>query len=143
MGAFYSNIISRFIKDDNDLIIGALTKQAGISGFHQQLHTQTRSWGEEINILKSSLKLLLIQNPQADDFGILLEYPIARREKRIDVVIIANDLIIVIEFKVGKSDYSNADKEQLLDYCLDLRDFHFESKDKIIVPILLATNGSS
>src|ERR1700749_4166201 len=104
MGAFYSNIISRFIKDDNDLIIGSLTKQAGISGFHQQLHTQTRSWDEEINVLKSSLKQSLIQEPKIGDFGILLEYPIARREKRIDVVIIINDLILVIEFKVGKSD---------------------------------------
>lgn len=141
MGAFYSNTIAHFINDDNDLIIGSLTKQAGIAGFHQQLHTQTLSWDEEINVLKSSFTELISQQPNTAEFGILLEYPIARREKRIDVVIIANNLILVIEFKVGKDNYLNIDKEQLLDYCLDLRDFHFESIDKIIVPILLATKG--
>jgi Holliday junction resolvase len=141
MGAFYSNTIERFINDDNDLIIGSLTKQAGIAGFHQQLHTQTLSWDEEITVLKSSLKELTIQEPSTTEFGILLEYPIARREKRIDVVIITDNLIIVIEFKVGKDSYLNTDKEQLLDYCLDLRDFHFESRGKIIIPILLATKG--
>jgi len=141
MGAFYSNTIASFIDDDNDLIIGSLTKQAGIAGFHQQLHTQTLSWDEEIDILKSSFRRLINQAPKSADFGILLEYPIARREKRIDVVIIADNLIIVIEFKVGRFDYLNVDKEQLLDYCLDLRDFHFESRGKIIIPVLLASNG--
>src|ERR1700744_1737516 len=143
MGAFYSNTISHFLSDDTDLIIGSLTKQSGIAGFHQQLHTQTLSWDEEINVLKSSLKAIINQKPASSEFGILLEYPIARREKRIDAVIIANSLIIVIEFKVGREDYFNTDKEQLLDYCLDLRDFHFESRNKIIVPVLLATKGKS
>lgn len=141
MGAFYLNSIWDFINDDTNLIIGSLTKKSGEAGFHQQLHTQTLSWEEEISILKSSLKTLIDQRPEFGKFGILLEYPIARRDKRIDAVIISNNLIIVIEFKVGKFEYSNADKEQLLDYCLDLRDFHFESRDKIIIPLLLATKG--
>lgn len=141
MGAFYSNTISNFINDANNSIIGTLTTEPALAGFHQQLHTQTLSWDEEINVLKSSLKAIINQKQASSEFGILLEYPIARREKRIDTVIIANSLIIVIELKVGKEDYFNTDKEQLLDYCLDLRDFHFESRNKIIVPILLATRG--
>ena len=141
MAAFYSNTVARFLDDDNKLIIGSLTQQAGVSGFHQQLHTQTLSWAEEIDILKSAFKQLIPQQPQFVDAGILLEYPIARREKRIDVVIVVMGIIIIVEFKVGKSEYLNSDKEQLLDYCLDLRDFHFESRNRIIVPILLATRG--
>jgi len=141
MGAYYSNTLAGFLKESTNLILGTLTHQAGIAGFHQQLHTQTLSWGEEIDLLKFSFKTLIEAKPESGEFGILLEYPIARREKRIDAVIIADTLIIVIEFKVGKFDYLNADKEQLLDYCLDLRDFHFESREKVIVPILLATNG--
>jgi hypothetical protein len=143
MGAFYSNTITGFLQDSTKSILGTLTHQAGIAGFHQQLHTQTLSWDEEIDTLKYSFKNILTDNPLAGDFGILLEYPIARREKRIDAVIIANDTIIVIEFKVGSNDYFSSDKEQLLDYCLDLRDFHFQSRGKNIIPILLATNGPS
>ncbi len=142
MGAFYSNTIEGFINDDSQHIVGSLATQSGLAGFYQLLHTQTLSWGEEINILKSSLAKAIADNPQIAKFGILLEYPIARREKRIDVVIIANSTIIVIEFKVGKSEYSNVDKEQLTDYCLDIRDFHFESRGEIIVPLLFATSGN-
>jgi hypothetical protein len=143
MGAFYLNTIAKFIADDDKSIVGSLATQSGLAGFYQLLHSQTLSWGEEIAVLKSSLIEAIAQRPQISELGILLEYPIARREKRIDVVIIGNNLIIVVEFKVGQSEYLNADKEQLLDYCLDIRDFHFESRDKIIVPVLLATNGKS
>ncbi|RZJ69585.1 MAG: hypothetical protein EOO47_23935, partial [Flavobacterium sp.] len=143
MPAFYSNNIAAFIADSNNLVIGTLTTKAGIAGFHQQLHTQTLSWEEEIDILKSSFKKLINNHPGASEWGVLLEYPIARRSKRIDVVIIAKSLIIIIEFKVGSSTYTNADKEQLLDYCLDLRDFHFESRQQYIVPILLASAGKN
>lgn len=141
MGAFYLNTVKNFIDDDVNLIIGLLTTKAGFSGFHQQLHTQTRSWEEEINILKFSLREVVYRDSKSSQYGILLEYPIARREKRIDAVLIAGNFLIVIEFKVGRYDYLNSDIDQLLDYCLDLRDFHHESREKIIVPLLIATNG--
>jgi len=143
MGAFYSNRIDQFIEEKTSSILGTLTHQAGISGFYQQMHTQTLSWNEEIKILKHTFLNLIQIIPNASSFGILLEYPIARREKRIDAVLIANGLIIVIEFKVGKYDFLNADKEQLIDYCLDIRDFHSESRERAIVPLLVATNGST
>lgn len=142
MGAFYSNTIEGFAKDDSQHIVGLLATRSGLAGFYQLLHTQTLSWVEEIKILKSSLASVIALHPQIEKLGLLLEYPIARREKRIDVIIIANSVIIVIEFKVGKSEYSSVDKEQLIDYCLDIRDFHFESRGKIIVPMLFATNGN-
>lgn len=141
MGAFYSNTIARFITDDNQLIVGGLTTKSGLDGFYQQKHTQTLSWHDEISILKEAFTYAIKQNARIAEFGILLEYPIARREKRIDVVIVTGDVIIIIEFKVGKADYQNIDKEQLIDYCLDIRDFHYESRDKIIIPVLVATNG--
>ncbi|MEN0056935.1 MAG: DUF2075 domain-containing protein [Mucilaginibacter sp.] len=143
MSAFYSNTLTGFIKDRTDSIIGLLTTQSGLSGFYQQLHTQTLSWNNEIQILKAAIQKLLVSHIATENWGVLLEYPIARREKRIDAVLIANSLIIIIEFKVGKVDYLSSDKEQLLDYCLDLRDFHFKSRNKIIVPILLSTEGAS
>lgn len=73
----------------------------------------------------------------------MLEYPIARREKRIDVVLTIRSAIIVVEFKNGRDSYQRADEEQLLDYCLDLRDFHFETRDKDIFPVLLASDAPS
>jgi len=141
MAAFYINSVGQFINEAYNSIVGSLTEKAG-AGFHQQLHSQTNSWIEEIKILQSSFEDLSEQIPQFKNFGVVLEYPIARRDKRIDVLLITDRILIVIEFKVGKSEYSPADKEQLLDYCLDLRDFHFESRNKKIIPLLLATEAS-
>lgn len=134
MPAFYINTINAFLKDNTEHIIGKLTYQSGLAGFYQQVHKQTLSWSDEILIFKSAFTTLLSQTAGPSDWGILLEYPIARREKRIDAVIITGSAILVIEFKAGKE---NGD-DQLMDYCLDLRDFHSESRHKIIIPILLS-----
>jgi hypothetical protein len=142
MAAFYINSVGQFINEPYNSIVGSLTEKAGIAGFHSQLHTQTNSWIEEIQILQSSFDELCGAFDGFKNFGILLEYPIARRDKRIDVVLITDSIIIVIEFKYGRADYTVADKEQLMDYCLDIRDFHFESRNKKIIPILLATEAN-
>jgi hypothetical protein len=143
MGAFYVGSFTQFIEESTDAIVGKLTSQSGIAGFYQLVHTQTASWSAEISLLKEAIAHLIKSSPHSDEWGILLEYPIARRSKRIDVVFVLNSVIIIIEFKSGRLEYSNSDKEQLLDYCLDVRDFHSESRDKIIIPILLATNAKN
>jgi hypothetical protein len=137
MKAYYSNSIREFIADNTDNIIGKLTRESGLAGFHQLLHKQTASWETEINLLKSAVATIT----DIHHSGIILEYPIARRSKRIDIIIVLNKIIIVIEFKDGKSTYDYVDEEQLIDYCLDLRDFHKESKDKKIFPIVFIPNG--
>jgi hypothetical protein len=72
-----------------------------------------------------------------------MEYPIPRRSKRIDVVLIANGIVMVLEFKCGATTYGRDAIHQVDDYCLDLRDFHLESRNIIIVPILVATHAAS
>lgn len=140
MPAFYSSHIREFLKDDNSFIIGELTANAGKAGFYQQQHSQTKSWGIQINILKHTL-LKLSEDIRIDEWGILLEYPIPRRAKRIDTVILASNLVFVLEFKIGSNGYYNNDKIQVEDYCLDLRDFHKESSNKTLFPILVASEA--
>ncbi|WDF55454.1 DUF2075 domain-containing protein [Mucilaginibacter sp. KACC 22063] len=143
MSAFYINTIKGFIDDSLDFIVGKLTSQSSSAGFYQQKHSQTNSWINEITSLKAILNEVINHNIESEKWGILLEYPIARREKRIDIILLAANIILVIEFKSGKHEFTNADKDQLLDYCLDLRDFHYESRDKIIVPFLWASNAKA
>lgn len=136
--AFYINSIEEFLRDDPKRIIGILTAESGIAGFYQQQHTQTLAWSKQLTILKENLSILSSKNQG----GVLLEYPIPRRAKRIDAVLILNNLIFVIEFKIGATNYYRSDKVQVEDYCLDLRDFHMESRDRIIIPILVASDAS-
>ena len=61
--------------------------------------------------------------------------------KRIDVVLIINNVIFILEFKVGEKEYLHTAIEQVWDYALDLKNFHQPSHNAVIVPILVATEA--
>jgi len=79
----------------------------------------------------------------AEGWWLLLEYEIPRRSKRPDVIILADDLIFVIEFKIGINHFVSNDLGQVRDYALDLSDFHRESHGRSIIPILVATETNT
>lgn len=127
---FYNSSISEFYKKSNEEILGYI-----VSSFHGTSQTTTNdSWEEEIRILKD-----VLSKWKEEDAYILFEYSIPRLGKRIDVVLLLRGIIFCLEFKVGKSDALQTDLEQVLDYTLDLKNFHLYSLDRPIVPILIPT----
>ena len=130
----YNSSIKEFLSKDHNLIFGELCDK-----YHGEALTTTReAWKEEVSIMKSHL--LKLNNI---DGKILFEYDIPRLGKRIDVVLLINGIIFCLEFKVGESKVLESDLDQVLDYALDLKNFHKYSENKIIVPILIATNYKS
>ena len=104
--------------------------------YHGDALTTTReAWKSEISIMKR-----ILSQYREYDGRIVFEYDIPRLGKRIDVVLLLEGIIFCLEFKVGESRILEADVDQVLDYALDLKNFHKFSQDKIIVPILIATN---
>ncbi len=71
---------------------------------------------------------------------LLLEYPLLRLGRRLDAVLICDNVIIVMEFKTNE--FNNIGRKQAEDYALDLRDFHAGSRGHPIVPILVASGKS-
>jgi hypothetical protein len=134
--AYYSNSIQCFLEESIDSIIGKLN--AAGTQFTSQYTYTTISWKNCVKILKDNVAILVSNNKAAGKWTILLEYEIPRIHNRIDAVLIADDLIFVIEYKDERKIYEPADKRQVEDYALDLKDFHLESRDRIIIPILLA-----
>jgi hypothetical protein len=63
--------------------------------------------------------------------------------KRVDVVLLLNGIIFVLEFKVGETHFASYAIDQALDYSLDLKNFHEQSHNKKIVPILVATEAKA
>jgi len=128
--SYYSNNLQAFIKDDNEHILGELTKN------HQFAleELQRNAWIKQIKILKNELRDL-------DSGHILFEYSIPRMGKRVDIILIYSGFVFVIEFKVNATEYHNADLDQCLDYVLDLKNFQEQSHDLPLVPILVATNA--
>lgn len=139
--AYYQSTIEDFLKINPDQIIGKLNL-AG-TAFSNQWTITTTSWDSSIQILKNACQELILENDSTKSWHILLEYEIPRLSSRIDAVIIANDLIFVIEFKYDRGKYEAADIRQVEDYANDLFDFHLESKNRILIPVLLAPLAKS
>jgi DUF2075 family protein len=132
MSAFYSATISEFLTKDKESILGALALAGGND------LPQMQAWEEEISILKD-----LLTNDIADaDGAVLFEYSIPRFRSRADVVLLIKGLVFCIEFKVGKNVYDSQDILQAGSYARDLKNFHKESQEKIVIPILVATEAA-
>ena len=142
MKAFYADSIKEFLVTDKNVIVGQLSAGYAHARFHQLIATQIEVWSEEISIIKEAFKSIGSKT-DFDDWHILFEYPIPRRGKRIDVVILTKSVVMVLEFKIGATKYLSTDRMQVEDYCLDLRDFHAESRDAVIIPVLVATDTIS
>jgi len=132
----YENSFTNFINESSNSVLGILSDH-----YHGDVRTTSReAWKEEINILQETLDKF-----ESKDGRIIFEYDIPRLGKRIDTVLLYKGIIFCVEFKVGEKNILESDIDQVLDYALDLKNFHKYSQDKIIVPILVATeyNGLS
>lgn len=127
----FNSDFSSFLYKDIDSVFGALC-----DNYHGDALTTTReSWKSEIEIMRDVVSKLNDRDGQ-----IIFEYDIPRLGKRIDLVLLYRGIVFCIEFKVGESRILEGDIDQVLDYALDLKNFHKFSQDKVIVPILVATN---
>lgn len=128
---YYSTSITEFLTSRSDGIVGLLTEAHEFS----LEKTQRDAWLEEISLLKEVL--------QGFNGEIYFEYSIPRIGKRIDVVCIIGPVIFVLEFKVGEKYYLQYAIDQVVDYGLDLKNFHDSSHKQIIAPILIATQAEN
>lgn len=127
----YNSDFNTFKNCKAEFILGVLC-----DNFHGEVNTNTReAWKTEIEILQKTISELHKNNGQ-----IIFEYDIPRLGKRIDVVILCRGVVFCIEFKVGETRILESDIDQVLDYALDLKNFHKFSQNSLIVPILVATN---
>jgi hypothetical protein len=77
---------------------------------------------------------------------ILLEFVVPRIGSRIDAVLLFEQVIVVLEFKVSTEKGNELGQEgyrQVWDYALDLKNFHKASHDLEIVPILVGRETRS
>ncbi|MGH7101279.1 MAG: DUF2075 domain-containing protein [Acetobacteraceae bacterium] len=136
--AFYSAGVADFVAADPAAIIDRLVVEQ-VRHFRVTEAAAIGAWESTIALLRAALATA----PVADGWRILLEFPLLRLGRRIDTVLIAPEMVLVLEFKIGASGFVAADLEQVEDYALDLRDFHSASRAVPIVPILVATEAAA
>ncbi len=130
--SYYSNSISDFLRDDETRILGQLSLHHN----HALEDLQKNAWVKQITILKDTLQTI-------NKGQIYFEFSIPRMGKRVDNVLIINDLIFVLEFKVGDNQYQKHAIEQVVDYCLDLQNFHEGSHHEKLIPVLISTKAET
>lgn len=142
MPAYYRETIGQFLDATVTGVVGSLQQAYAADGFASQYTKQTRAWSDVIPLLQAELQRLVTSRTEASERTILLEYPLYRLRRRIDAVILAGSTIVVVECKVGATDFSSQDRRQVEEYALDLRDFHAASVGWPILPILWSTNAN-
>jgi hypothetical protein len=129
--AYYKNSISAFRIASEDRILGELAKN-----HHFSLDIlQKNSWIQQIARLKDCLR----DSPAGDIF---IEFSIPRMGKRVDVLLVIAGVLFLVEYKVGATSHDRQAIDQVMDYALDLKNFHEGSHDKYIVPILVSTKAT-
>jgi len=127
--AYYSSTIYDFCKQAPAQVLGEIAREHSFD----LTPLQRDAWIEQTALLRDVL---------LDHKGkIYFEFSIPRMGRRIDAVVIIGPAVFVIEFKVGASTYEAADLDQVMDYALDLRNFHEGSHHATLVPILVATKA--
>ena len=127
---YYRDSIKSFLQKETSTIVGEIS----MSDNFDTRNTQNRAWEIQIKILKETLK--------GYKGELFFEFSIPRMGRRVDVLLIIQDIIFVIEFKVGEDGYNQYDIEQVWDYALDLKNFHEPSHEAVMLPILVATEAN-
>ncbi len=130
--AYYDAPIASFLNDNPERILGVLTVE-----HHHALEEQQRwAWIRQLSILKTALS-------SRSTGRLFLELYIPRMGKRADAVLVLENLVFVIEFKVGATEHLTSATNQVEDYALDLKNFHEGSHNVPIIPVLVSTHAAS
>lgn len=124
---YYSSAISEFIGEEETSIVGKLT---GSSQYDINKKTSS-SWKAEIKSLKEALK------DYSGRGSIYLEYNIPRMGRRVDAIVLIDGIVFILEYKTGRQTFNQSARNQVWDYALDLKNFHADSKDRILAPIVV------
>lgn len=128
---YYSDSIQLFLEKSEKSIIGeiALTNQFGNN------QNEVFAWENQVKILKEALS--------EKEGYLFFEFSVPRMGKRIDCLLLIQNIVFILEFKVGEQNFLNHNIEQVWDYALDLKSFHKPSHDSILIPILIATQATN
>ena len=131
---FYKSSISDYLMESENTIFGIISR----NDEGDSVSEQKNAWTEEIEIMQK-----VLSHWRNEHGEVIFEYSIPRLGKRIDVVVLLRGIVFAIEFKAGKQHYLQSDMEQVMDYALDLKNFHLDSHNRTIVPILVATEAKT
>lgn len=99
--------------------------------------SQIAAWDDSFEVLQNELAQLNM------DFDIIFEYVLPYENgRRPDVILLSKEAVIILEFK-RKPYVLMEDLDQTSDYGRDIREYHYESRGKKVIPMLVLTRGEN
>ena len=104
--------------------------------------SQIRAWDNSISIVQQQASWVLSKEDRAQHFAVVMEYELPREGgRRPDVLVLENSVVTVIEFK-NKDSLFISDIDQVAAYARDLKHYHAQSHNLLVVPILVLTQST-
>lgn len=141
MPAFYRATLLDFLGASESELLGRLSLAHAEEGFAQQRSDATTTWYADLGRLREALGTVYRMAPDAAQWTVLLEFVIPRKAKRVDVVILIGETIVVLEQKSAPP--TKEDCLQAEEYALLLHYFHRPSKQRKIVTLVVSPSGGS
>jgi Uncharacterized conserved protein (DUF2075) len=135
MPAYYRAPLHQFVRESASSVLGKLAVANGDARFPLAPEAM-EAWKLQLPTLMNGCAELIAALPAAADYELLLEYPIPRVGKRIDAVLLMNDVVLAIETKTGHA--PTAAERQVDDYAIYLACFHEPSAGRTIVPLVIS-----
>lgn len=93
--------------------------------------SQINAWADSFRVMQN-----IDLNP---NLHIIFEYVLPYESgRRPDIILLSNEYVIILEFKM-KNEIKAEDIDQAKAYARDITEYHFESRDKKVIPLLVLT----
>ena len=153
MSGWWSGTREEFLSSLPDEISDQLSGRANRDGWDIEREQMTE-WRETVGLLQNQVfrnqGVEILREALASDqlgciHGVVLEFDFRRRGIRIDAVLLAGSNILIVEFK--RSKLTSGDTDQVVNYCINLVEFHEETQKMIgrggyVIPILVSREFS-
>ena len=136
MPAFYRTSLEHFIASSDGELTGLLSLAYARDGFEDQKTQQTLAWANDLPKLREVLANVWHQRPDVGTWTVLFEFNIPRKMRRIDVVLLAGEQIVLLEQKTHKA--TAEDCLQAEEYALLLHYFHQPSDRRYITALVVS-----
>jgi hypothetical protein len=140
MASFYHSTVAEFLSLTDDAVISRLATEYANRGFTSQYTDQTLTWDRDLRSLRTVLTSCVAASGTAGLWGLILEFSIPRKERRIDIVLLIRDTVVILEAKTGQ--LASQAKQQIEEYSLLLHYFHKGSDERRIHPVLVSPDAA-
>lgn len=128
-----------FLVADREVVVSDLAAHLNDLLGKDPSDSQRRAWSQSLAMLRDSLEFAGRVHAGVRDWHVVLEYELPLEGgRRPDALVFAGRTLFVLEFK-GAAGISLANLDQVAAYARDIRDYHSESRDLEVVPVLVSS----